>query len=190
MKRIICRILILILFAGTACSRSGVEWNEEDNSLKSAGLSYEMYLPEWGKWVFMEEASSPQQVEFCVVSQDTGVAAMLCVLDTLTDVSSALSRDISLPYVERIVGGQGAFVRSTELTEGQCAGSAAYKFRCDVSLADGANPADTMNVSYVGYLFDHGPRRYALVTTVVTDIIDTFSDSALDDVFSGLRFVD
>ncbi len=183
-----CCILCLIAMLA-ACDSGRLQWNARERFLVSPSDGYSMQFPDWGEWT-LGEIDGKADIRFCAVNKDVGVVAMLCQVDS--SLMSGITTESVRPYVRKFAAqpdGRAYVAYDEPLMESrQYLGSAAVKFRQDVSVVDESASSDTLKISYVGYIFDRGRVRYGFVVTLLADIVDNFGDKALDQVFDGLTF--
>ena len=182
---ILCFFIGLMLMA---CEHTGGKtWDSERGILVDLDADFAMQFPDWGGWNLMDSTGSAD-VMFCAVNSTTGAAVMLCNLSD-EGVSPELTETRALQHID-VLSRQGDNMQmiyaDPVIAPAEYMGDNAYKFRRDILFPINGS-VDTARIAYTGYIFDRAGTEYGFVITIPADIIDTYGDSALSEVFDGLR---
>lgn len=179
-------ILFLLLLTSVACEKGGRVWDAERSLLSDNDAGVAMQFPAWGAWELID-STGKDDILFCAVNKTTGTAVMLCGL-TKND-SQTLTKEMVGKYVDQLVvqeNDANMGYTDAKISSSLYIGEQSFRFRKDLIIpVEESN--DTIRLANTGYVFSKRNKDYGFLVTIPAEIIDTYGDDALSEIFDGLK---
>lgn len=164
-------------------------WNSTTGTYTIPSLEICYTVPtDVANWAVADMNDSALEIKFCGVDNSTAICLVIVEPNSgpksVSELDSVEIKDILREIIcQSPTGHVVGFNPSLE--KRQCAGSESWNFRADISIV---NFGDTVEVSYVGHIFDCPNRKIAgIVSIVPTEVLDSIGLQTMDKYFDGVN---
>lgn len=182
-------LLFLASCGGEKAQRSFWDGTAGMYTIPSLGISYTV-PSDIENWAIADIDGSVPKIKFCGMDCSTDICIVIVEPDgrlkSVTELDSVKVGDILREIVCQTPAGY--ILRfDPNLKRSRYADSESWHFRADVSVA---NQSDTVEISYLGHIFDCPNRKVAGILSIVqTDALDSVGVHTVDKYFDGMNFV-
>lgn len=186
-------VIVGLLFSVSCGGKKSQQpfWNSTTGMyiIPSLGISY-IVPSDVENWAIADIDGSVPEIKFCGVDYSTDICIVIVEPDSrlknVTELDSAKVRNILREIICQTPTGH--ILRfEPNLERSRYADSESWHFRADISIA---NHSDTVEISYLGYIFDCPNRKVAGIVSIVPDgVLDSVGVQIMDKYFDGMGFI-
>ena len=141
-------------------------------------------------WAIADIDGAVPKIKFCGMDPSTDMCIAIVEPDnslkSVTELDSVKVTDIFREIICQTPTGHILRLNSN-LERSRYADSENWRLRADISVV---NNSDTVEISYLGYIFDCSNRKIAgIVSIVPTEVLDSVGMQTMDKYFDGIHFI-
>lgn len=182
-------LLFLVSCGGEKAQRSFWDGTAGMYTIPSLGISYTV-PSDIENWAIADIDGSVPKIKFCGMDHSTGICIVIVEPDSrlksVAELDSVKVGDILREIICQTPAGH-ILRLDPNLERSRYADSESWHFRTDITIA---NNSDTVEISYLGHIFDCPNRKVAgIVSIVPTEVLDSVGVQTTDKYFDGVNLI-